>query len=90
MAGHRPRAAPASEDSILDEATSAPWQELLGRQSVCTREEIVDHSGNKVQSDPTTVYVLEGSRIVDSGTHDELLRSSAFYRQLVHTQLVAQ
>jgi hypothetical protein len=49
---------------------STPWQELLGRQSVCTREEIVDHSGNKVQTDPTTVYVLEGSRIVDSGSDD--------------------
>jgi hypothetical protein len=49
---------------------STPWQELLGRQNVCTREEIVDHSGNKVQTDPTTVYVLEGSRIVDSGSDD--------------------
>jgi hypothetical protein len=49
---------------------STPWQQLLGRQSVCTREEIVDHSGNKVQADPTTVYVLEGSRIVESGSDD--------------------
>jgi hypothetical protein len=49
---------------------STPWLQLLGRQSVCTREEIVDHSGNKVQADPTTIYVLEGSRIVDSGSDD--------------------
>ena len=36
------------------------------------------------------VVVLEEGRLVDSGTHDELLRSSAFYRQLVQTQLVEQ
>jgi ABC-type multidrug transport system fused ATPase/permease subunit len=34
--------------------------------------------------------VLEQGRIVDSGTHEELVRSSAFYRQLVRTQLVGQ
>ena len=49
---------------------STPWQQLSGRQTVCTREEIIDHSGNKVQADPTTVYVLEGSRIVESGSDD--------------------
>jgi hypothetical protein len=49
---------------------STPWQELLGRQSVCTREEIVDSSGNKIEAGPVTIYVLEGSRIVDSRSDD--------------------
>jgi hypothetical protein len=49
---------------------STPWQELLGRQSVCTREEIVDHRGNKTEAGPMTLYVLEGSRIVESRSDD--------------------
>jgi len=36
------------------------------------------------------IAVLENGRIVESGTHDELIRTSTFYRQLVQTQLVAQ
>ena len=34
------------------------------------------------------VIVLDQGRIVESGTHDELLRTSTFYKQLVQTQLV--
>ena len=49
---------------------STPWQELLGRQSVCTRDEIVDSSGNHIEAGPVTIYVLEGSRIVDSRSDD--------------------
>jgi ATP-binding cassette subfamily B protein len=36
------------------------------------------------------VVVLDSGRIVESGTHDELIHSSTFYRQLVQTQLIAQ
>jgi len=36
------------------------------------------------------LVVLDEGRIVQSGTHIELIQSSAFYRQLVQTQLVAQ
>ena len=36
------------------------------------------------------VVVLDRGVIVQSGTHDELLQNSSFYRQLVMTQLVAQ
>jgi hypothetical protein len=49
---------------------STPWQELLGRQNVCTREQIVDSRGNHIEAGPMTVYVLEGSRIVDSRSDD--------------------
>jgi ATP-binding cassette subfamily B protein len=81
---------------VLDEATSALDAGL---------ESVVQQALRAIEYHPTTiiiahrlstvahvdrVVVLEQGRIVDSGTHDELIRSSAFYRQLVHTQLVAQ
>jgi ABC-type multidrug transport system fused ATPase/permease subunit len=36
------------------------------------------------------VVVVDQGRIVASGTHDELIHASPFYRQLVQTQLVVQ
>ena len=81
---------------ILDEATSALDAEL---------ESVVQEALRAIDYRPTTiiiahrlstvahvdrVVVLDQGRIVDSGTHDELIRSSTFYRQLVQTQLVAQ
>jgi ATP-binding cassette subfamily B protein len=81
---------------ILDEATSALDAEL---------ESIVQEALRAIDYRPTTVIiahrlstvanvdrvvVLDGGRIVESGTHDELLQASSFYRQLVMTQLVAQ
>jgi ATP-binding cassette subfamily B protein len=79
---------------ILDEATSALDAEL---------ESIVQAALRKIEYRPTTlviahrlstvahvdrVVVLDGGRVVESGTHDELIRTSTFYRQLVQTQLV--
>jgi ATP-binding cassette subfamily B protein len=81
---------------ILDEATSALDAGL---------ESVVQQALRAIEYHPTTiiiahrlstvahvdrVVVLDQGCIVDSGTHDELVRSSAFYRQLVQTQLVAQ
>jgi ATP-binding cassette subfamily B protein len=81
---------------ILDEATSALDTE---------RESIVQVALRTLDYGPTTiiiahrlstvatvdrVIVLDEGRIVESGTHERLLRTSAFYRQLVNTQLVAQ
>ena len=79
---------------VLDEATSALDAEL---------ESIVQAALRKIEYCPTTlviahrlstvarvdrVVVLDDGRIVDTGTHDELIRRSRFYRQLVQTQLV--
>jgi ABC-type multidrug transport system fused ATPase/permease subunit len=81
---------------ILDEATSALDAGL---------ESVVQQALRAIEYHPTTiiiahrlstvarvdrVVVLEQGRIVDSGTHEELIRSSGFYRQLVQTQLVAE
>jgi ATP-binding cassette subfamily B protein len=81
---------------ILDEPTSALDAEL---------ESVVHDALRGVGYRPTTliiahrlstvasvdrVIILDQGRIVDSGTHLELLQSSPFYRQLVQTQLVAQ
>jgi len=81
---------------ILDEATSSLDAGL---------ESVVQQALRAIEYHPTTiiiahrlstvarvdrVVVLEQGRIVDSGTHDELIRTSGFYRQLVQTQLVAE
>jgi ATP-binding cassette, subfamily B, bacterial len=81
---------------ILDEATSALDAEL---------ESVVQEALRALDYRPTTiviahrlstvanvdrVVVLDEGTIVESGTHDQLLRSSSFYRQLVMTQLVSQ
>jgi hypothetical protein len=52
---------------------STPQQGLTGRLNVCTREEIVDSSGNKIEAGPMTFYEIEGSRIVDSRSDDNCL-----------------
>jgi ATP-binding cassette subfamily B protein len=81
---------------VLDEATSlldipserlvqAALQTILaGRTAV-----IIAHRLSTV-ANVSRVVVLDAGKIVEIGTHDELLQTSAFYRQLVQTQLVAQ
>jgi len=81
---------------ILDEATSALDAEL---------ESIVQEALRSIDYRPTTliiahrlstvatvdrVVVIDHGRIVDSGTHDGLMQTSAFYRQLIQSQLVVQ
>ena len=81
---------------ILDEATSALDAGL---------ESVVQVALRAIDYHPTTliiahrlstvakvdrVIVLDEGRIVESGTHDRLIHTSTFYRQLVQTQLVAQ
>ena len=81
---------------ILDEATSALDAELESVVQVALRALgyrpttiIIAHRLSTV-AHVDRVVVLDQGRIVESGTHDELIQTSTFYRQLVQTQLVAQ
>ncbi len=81
---------------ILDEATSAldaglesVVQEALRAIDYRPTTVIIAHRLSTVAK-VSRVVVLDAGKIVEIGTHDELLQTSAFYRQLVQTQLVAQ
>jgi ABC-type multidrug transport system fused ATPase/permease subunit len=81
---------------ILDEATSAldaglesVMQDALRAIDYHPTTIIIAHRLSTVAGVDRVVVVDQG-RIVASGTHDELIQTSSFYRQLVHTQLVAQ
>jgi ABC-type multidrug transport system fused ATPase/permease subunit len=81
---------------ILDEATSALDTELESIVQVALRTldyrpttVIIAHRLSTVAT-VDRVIVLDEGRVVESGTHDRLLHTSAFYRQLVQTQLVPQ
>lgn len=81
---------------ILDEATSALDAELESVVQVALRAIgyrpttlIIAHRLSTV-AHVDRVVVIDGGRIVESGTHDELIQTSTFYRQLVQTQLVAR
>jgi ATP-binding cassette subfamily B protein len=81
---------------ILDEATSALDAELESVVQLALRALdyrptmlIIAHRLSTV-ANVHRVVVLDEGRIVDDGSHEELLRTSTFYRHLVQTQLVAQ
>jgi ABC-type multidrug transport system fused ATPase/permease subunit len=81
---------------ILDEATSAldaglesVVQEALRAIDYRPTTVIIAHRLSTV-ANVSRVVVLDAGKIVEIGTHDELLQTSAFYRQLVQTQLVAK
>ena len=81
---------------VLDEATSALDAELDSVVQIALRAIdgrpttlIIAHRLSTV-ANVDRVIVLDQGRIVESGTHDELIHTSTFYRQFVQTQLVAQ
>ncbi len=80
---------------VLDEATSALdsesehlVQEALDRLMAGRTTLVIAHRLSTVR-DATTVAVLHEGRVVESGSHDELIASDGMYRKLVERQFEA-
>jgi ATP-binding cassette subfamily B protein len=79
---------------ILDEATSsldaeseALVQEALQRLMKRRTSIVIAHRLSTVR-DADRVVVLDGGRVIESGSHDQLMDSDGVYRRLVQHQLV--
>lgn len=74
---------------ILDEATSALdshsqalVQEALGRLMIGRTTFVIAHRISTIR-DVDCIYVIKDGRIIEAGTHDELLASRGYYSSLV-------
>lgn len=81
---------------ILDDALSAvdtyTEEEILSRLRGVMRERtsiIVSHRISTVR-DADQIVVLNGGRIVERGTHDELIARGGFYAELYQKQLLEE
>jgi ATP-binding cassette, subfamily B, multidrug efflux pump len=75
--------------SALDTATDARLRAALKRS---VKDATVIVVAQRVSSilDADQILVMEDGRIIDRGTHEELLTSSETYQEIVSTQLRAE
>ncbi|MCR5621021.1 MAG: ABC transporter ATP-binding protein/permease, partial [Treponema sp.] len=71
--------------SAVDTATDARIRRALRSSLPQTTKIIIAQRITSVQ-DADVIYVMDGGRIVGSGTHEELLQSSSIYREVYDSQ----
>ena len=75
--------------SALDTATDARLRAALGREVAGATVIVVAQRVSSIL-DADVILVMEDGRIIDRGTHAELLESSETYQEIVSTQLRAE
>jgi ATP-binding cassette subfamily B protein len=77
---------------ILDEATSSVdtrterlIQEAMGHLTQGRTSFVIAHRLSTIR-DADLILVMDKGRVVESGTHDELLAQDAFYAELYNSQ----
>ncbi len=75
--------------SALDVATDARLRRALKAKTADATVIIVGQRVSTI-ADADQILVLDNGRIVDRGTHEELLESSSTYQEIVESQLTAE
>ena len=75
--------------SALDVATDARLRRALKAETADATVIIVGQRVSTI-ADADQILVLDNGRIVDRGTHEELLESSSTYQEIVESQLSAE
>jgi ABC-type bacteriocin/lantibiotic exporter with double-glycine peptidase domain len=82
-----------AEILILDEATSAldseSERQILNYLKIRYRDKIMITVSHRVSAirEVDQIFVIDSGRLVESGSHQELIRKNGFYSQLFHQQL---
>ena len=75
--------------SSLDTATDARLRQALRQHTAGATLVIIAQRVSSIV-DADQILVLDNGRIVDRGTHEELLQSSSTYQEIVESQLTAE